>query len=165
MHELALWAGFVGAWLLVAGPVYQAVLELQEEAAESEHVSRLRDRMHERPPRPSAWWWLFPPAYLFLSRRISEEYKRVFMESLSADEYRALSAYLNKATGWLFVAGGAFLIAVKETYELVEGHEWEPWLTWLLIALGGFLAVGNAVARQLHDNRELERHGPTAAPG
>ena len=31
MHELILWSGFFGAWLLVAGPLYQAALELSEE--------------------------------------------------------------------------------------------------------------------------------------
>ena len=31
MHGAILWCGFVGAWLLVAEPVYQAALELDAE--------------------------------------------------------------------------------------------------------------------------------------
>jgi hypothetical protein len=30
VHELILWSGFLGAWLLVAGPLYQAAQELDE---------------------------------------------------------------------------------------------------------------------------------------
>ncbi len=30
MEHLIAWAGFLGAWLLVAGPVYQAALELRQ---------------------------------------------------------------------------------------------------------------------------------------
>ena len=44
-----------------------------------------------------------------------------------------LVRFINKATGWLYVALGALLIAVKETWELVEYNEWPTWLFWVLI--------------------------------
>jgi hypothetical protein len=31
MNQVIAWAGFLGAWLLVAGPLYQGALELREE--------------------------------------------------------------------------------------------------------------------------------------
>ena len=31
MHEGVYWVGFIGAWLLFVGPVYQSALELREE--------------------------------------------------------------------------------------------------------------------------------------
>ena len=35
--------------------------------------------------------------------------------------------YMNIARGWMLVGAGAFLIALKETWELVEHQEWpEP---------------------------------------
>ena len=51
-----------------------------------------------------------------------------------------------KATAWLYVAGGAFLIALKETYELVEGHEWPTAVFWVLVVvMFGIAAVNTAV--------------------
>ena len=54
MHGAILWCGFVGAWLLVAGPVYQAALEL-----DAEEVARdaLENAANQLPPsaRPLAW--------------------------------------------------------------------------------------------------------------
>ena len=33
VHDVVAWSGFLGAWLLFAGPVYQAALELREQDA------------------------------------------------------------------------------------------------------------------------------------
>jgi hypothetical protein len=38
MHTVILWSGFLGAWLLVAGPIYQAVLELEAEGMETDRI-------------------------------------------------------------------------------------------------------------------------------
>jgi hypothetical protein len=53
----------------------------------------------------------------------------------------------DKATGWMFVAAGALLIAVKETWELHELQEWPPWLFWALVALMLTAALGYTAAR------------------
>jgi hypothetical protein len=50
------WFGFAGAWLLVAGPLYQGVLELREENAEQAE-SDPSARQVAPPPPPSIWWW------------------------------------------------------------------------------------------------------------
>ena len=55
--------------------------------------------------------------------------------------------YSDKATGWLLVAGGAFLIAVKETWELTELQEWPTPTFWLLLVLMAALALGFTVWR------------------
>ena len=46
------------------------------------------------------------------------------MAALPRDVMASWVTFMNKATAWFYVASGAFLIALKETYELVEGHEW-----------------------------------------
>ena len=61
MESLIAWSGFLGAWLLVAGPIYQAVIELEAEAFERDAVAAV-SAMVEPPPRTSAWWWLLPPS-------------------------------------------------------------------------------------------------------
>ena len=69
-------------------------------------------------------------------------------------EDRDLLAFLNfrdVLNGWAYVAAGAALIAVKETWELHEAYEWPEWVFWALI-------VGDAGRlRRLHA-------GPLPAP-
>lgn len=57
--------------------------------------------------------------------------------------------------GWLFVAAGAFFIAVKETWELAEHYHWPHVVFWLLLAV--MLAAGtfNTAARVRRTNRLL----------
>ena len=60
MHEGVYWVGFIGAWLLFVGPVYQSALELREE--EDARVSMQKALESAPPPeRVSPWWWLLPP--------------------------------------------------------------------------------------------------------
>lgn len=51
------------------------------------------------------------------------------------------------ATAWMFVATGAFLIAVKETWELREAYEWEDWAFWALIAVMVVVCIANTAMR------------------
>jgi uncharacterized membrane protein YhaH (DUF805 family) len=47
---------------------------------------------------------------------------------------------------WFLVAAGAFLITVKETWELREGYEWAEGVFWGLIVVMLVLCVANAAA-------------------
>lgn len=47
----------------------------------------------------------------------------------------------------MFVGLGGFLIATKETWELVEHHEWPVWAFWVLVAAMLTLASANATHR------------------
>ncbi|MGH7241467.1 MAG: hypothetical protein ACREGB_04175, partial [Candidatus Saccharimonadales bacterium] len=60
METFVLWLGFIGAWLLFAGPIYQAALELQDEDIEMDRI-RAAGRKVEKPADVSVWWWLLPP--------------------------------------------------------------------------------------------------------
>ena len=62
------WSGFLGAWLLVAGPIYQAAIELEEEDVEREVIAEASANV-EAPPRVSPWWRLLPPVAYLLHRR------------------------------------------------------------------------------------------------
>lgn len=154
MHELILWAGFLGAWLLVVGPVQQASIELSQEDAE---MDRVRATMAAQPPPPPVprWWWLLPPVYLLLRRRRRRRYRDQMLLAMSAEEYRVVAAFVNKATGWLFVGVGGFLIASKETYELAEGLEWPIAVFWVLLVVMLALAIANTAARSRHNERKV----------
>lgn len=79
------------------------------------------------------------------------------VNSLSDDDFVALTSLTNKATAWMFVGAGGFLIAVKETYELVEQQEWHLAMLWVLAAVMVSLALGNVAARTVHVNTVVRR--------
>lgn len=78
------------------------------------------------------------------------------MSRLSDDTMRDLLSYANTATGWLYVAGGAALIAVKETWELAEGSEWPTWAFWGLVVLMVGVAAGNTAVRMRRTHQMTE---------
>ncbi|WP_420367497.1 hypothetical protein [Curtobacterium sp. L1-20] len=124
METLIAWSGFLGAWLLVAGPLYQGVLELREEdtdQAGADPASPIAP-----PPPPSAWWWFLTPVMLVLRRRRSVAYHRTVLAVMTPRQRAHRERFIRKATGWFVVAVGGCLIAVKETWELTREHEWHP---------------------------------------
>ncbi len=147
MHSVILWCGFLGAWLLVAGPLHQAAVELDEESFSREEIQAAATSSAADTPRPSAWWWLLPPVGYWLQRRYARAQRERMMSRLSDDTMRDLLSYTNKATGWFYVAGGASLIAVKETWELAEDQDWPAWVFWGLIVLMVAVAAVNTAVR------------------
>lgn len=141
---LILWAGFAGAWLLVAGPLHQARIELAEEELEREAYASAIDAAGP-PPRTSVWWWLVPPLRLYLAHARKEHWQREVWMKLSTEEFDKLASFMTKARGWMLVGGGGLCIATKETYELVEGYAWPTWLFWVLCAVMLLACVVNTV--------------------
>jgi hypothetical protein len=160
------WAGFFGAWLLVAGPLFQASIELREEAFDREAFAAT---MATVPParRTSAWWWLLPPVAYILRRRRTRAMREAVLVAMSPSQRSAFVGFQNKAHGWFMVAGGAFLIALKETGELVELYELPTWVFWvaiIVLALGVLIWNGASNARSdaaLHiDDPEYRNRRP-----
>lgn len=129
---LLLWAGFLGAWMLVAGPIYQASIELSE--FEDKHHSLVP--AHVPAPRLSGvspWWWLLPPVGYLLQTRRARRQRDAAMRTASKEAVETYGRYSRLAIGWITVAAGAFLIAVKETGELVGRLQWPTWLIWIVV--------------------------------
>jgi hypothetical protein len=156
MHELILWSGFFGAWLLVAGPLYQAALELGEEDISRDAMAGV-DRPVPSTNRPSGWWWLIPPVGYWKQRRYAQDERNAMMAALPRDVMTNWVTFMNKATAWFYVASGAFLIALKETYELVEGHEWPTFVFWILVVVMAGLATGNTAVRMSRTHQLVEQ--------
>ena len=156
MHTLIYWFGFAGAWLLFTGPIYQASVELR---AEREASARFEEVMHGAPePEPvSNWWWLLPPVRLMFGAGRRDDARKAFLASLPREDLDLITRYINIARGWALVGMGAFLIALKETYELVEHYEWPLWAYWLLVVAMFVLAVGFVV---VSGRREQEMRHP-----
>ncbi|HTR75845.1 MAG TPA: hypothetical protein VMH33_11400 [Solirubrobacterales bacterium] len=133
MPHFIAWCGFLGAWLLVAGPLDQAVREVAEQEFEHGKLDEARARVTE--PEPvSNWWVLLPPVWWFLRRRRESIYRHLVGEAMDDEDLLAFLTVKDVLNAWLYVAAGASLIAVKETWELHESYEWPEWAFWLLVA-------------------------------
>lgn len=156
IESVIAWCGFVGAWLLVAGPLYQGVLELREEDADRLDAGPVSPSIAPPPP-PSVWWWFLPPVMLVLRRRRSTEYHRTVLTTLTPGQRAHRQRFIRKATGWFVVALGGSFIAVKETWELTERNESPefvfPALLLVMFAIVGANTVLQAGRREQEDGR------------
>ena len=153
------WAGFVGAWLLVAGPLFQASIELREEAIDRDAFAAT---MASVPPAPhtSGWWWLLPPVAYVLRRRRSKAAHDAVLLAMSPTQRAQFVGFQNKARGWFAVAAGAFFIALKETGELVELYELPVWVFWVGIVVLSIAAVASTVAQLSRSDAALHIDEP-----
>lgn len=142
--------GFVGAWLLVAGPLYQGVLELREEDTDQTNADPTSPVAP--PPPPTTWWWFLPPVMLVLRRRRSTKYHQTVLASLTPQQRAHRKRFIHKATGWFVVALGGSFIAVKETWELAE-HSESPHLVFVAVLLSMFAIIGATTV--LHARRRV----------
>ncbi|MEP6481662.1 MAG: hypothetical protein ABJA94_06605 [Rhodoglobus sp.] len=156
--------GFIGAWFLVAGPLLQAVLELQEQEFDREKFETAASSV-AKPAKVSARWWLLPPVAWYRNRKSQRAYQNAILDALPADQRAAAVGFTNKATGWFIVAGGAFLLATKETWELVETFELHVAIFWVLLVVAFVLSVANAAVRMLRTNKVLGIERPKGKRG
>jgi hypothetical protein len=146
MNPVAAWAGFLGAWLLVAGPLYQGALELLEQDIDREGIDASIARI-PRPESPSAWWWLLPPIMYLIRRYRSNAFRHAAMAQLTQAQRDQSNVFINKATGWFTVAVGAALLAAEQTWQVVDRQHWPAWLFWILIILMLGVSVLNTALR------------------
>jgi hypothetical protein len=152
MNQVIAWAGFLGAWLLVAGPLYQGAIELREEDVDREGIEASTASI-PRPVPPSPWWWLLPPVMYLIRRRQSAAFRRAVLAQLTQAQREQFNSFINKATGWFTVALGAALLAAEQTWQVVERYRWPAWLFWLLIVFMFGSCVLNTAVRMSRDNR------------
>ena len=152
MNQVIAWAGFLGAWLLVAGPLYQGAIELQEQDIDRDGMAASTAGV-PRPDPPSAWWWLFPPVMYVLRHRRGDAYRQAALAQLTPLQREQFTTFVNKATGWFTVAIGATLLAAEQTWQLVERYRWPVWLFWLLVVAMIGVSLLNTSLRMSHDQR------------
>jgi len=133
MPHIIAWCGFFGAWLLVAGPLDQAVREVEEQDFEHDAISAAASRVEE-PPQVSSWWLLVPPVWWVLRRRRESEYRHRIAAAMDDRDLLALLNVREVLNAWVYVAAGAALIAIGETWGLRESYEWPEWVFWVLAA-------------------------------
>jgi hypothetical protein len=156
-------SGFLGAWLLVGGPVYQAALELREQEVDREGIDAATHDI-QPPPRISPWWWLLPPVAYLLNRRRSEKHRQAIWAAMKPEHIQQTVVFLDKARGWVTVAAGAFFIAVKETWELIALLNWNVAVFWVAIGLLPLVAVGFTVLSMRRSEKVLAEAKSDAGP-
>lgn len=147
---------FVGSWLLVAGAIYQAALELTEQEMDREEIASATSSV-QRPARDSAWWWLLPPVAYVRQIRRSRGHRLAILNALGTKQLRQTVTFFNKTNGWLTVAGGAFLLAVSATWDLRDTFDWPVALFWVLLVVGMIVSIGTTVRRMIQTQRMLAR--------
>ena len=169
MHEAVYWVGFIGAWLLFVGPVYQSALELREE--EDARVSMQKALESAPPPdRVSPWWWLLPPVAIVKIFRRRGQYVGIIDELMSQEDRESIEHYKSVAKGWWYVGAGAWFIFLKEAWELAEHREWTArgyWLTVVFMTMAALGGVGAGGDRSARERNRQRRHGDgvTTSPG
>ena len=156
MEYLIVACGALGAWLLVAGPLYQAALELGEQEFDREEMGRVMEGI-DVPTRVSPWWWLLPPVAYILQQRQQRAHRQAVLDALGPEQLEQSVNFVNKASGWMIVASGAFLIAVKETYELIELLHLHVAIFWILVVLLPVLCVSFVVAQVKRTAKMLKK--------
>ncbi|HEY4225462.1 MAG TPA: hypothetical protein VGM70_06580 [Pseudolysinimonas sp.] len=157
-HAIAIVA-FLGAWLLFAGPLFQAYLELGAEEVDQASWEAA-DKAIPKPEGFSLWWWLLPPVAWFKQQARNRRHQQDVLKALDPHITEQAVSFFNKANGWLIVAGGASLLGVKETWELVETWDWPVWIFWVLIVLCPLLCVAYLVTRFVQSERMLGHEKP-----
>jgi hypothetical protein len=135
VNGLIVWVSFLGAWLLVAGPLYQGAVELSEFDFDREAIMDKVAAAKAERDRPSLWWWLLPPVMYVLHRQWYKATQRAVMAQLSETHRGQVVRFQSKATGWFAVAGGAGLLAAGETWQAVRHYHWSAWLFWLILVV------------------------------
>jgi hypothetical protein len=146
------WAGFFGAWLLVAGPLYQGALELAEEEIDRDEIQATATKVVRSEP-PSPWWWLFPPGMYVIRRRQGKQFRDDVMAQLTPQQRGQFTRFMSKAAGWFTVAAGATLLAADQTWRVIERYHWPPWGFWLLMVGMLGAAVLNTSVRMIRNER------------
>lgn len=149
MPHVIAWCGFLGAWLLVAGPLDQAVREIADQEFRQEALEEAKGQVDE--PEPvSRWWLLLPPVWWIKRQRRESIYRHRLGEAMEPGDLLALLSVKDVLNAWLYVAVGAALIGVKETWELHEAYEWPEWVFFALIIGMAILCVGGTAIRARH---------------
>ena len=164
MEHVILVLGALGAWLLVAGPLFQAALELQEQEIDREEIDKVTSSV-EAQPSMSPWWWLLPPVAYLKQRNLSKAHRQAVMNALGPRQVEQTISFLNKASGWMIVAAGAFLIAIKESWEVVEHFEWPLWAFIVIVVLAPLLCIGHTAIRMVNSAKALGLERPAPRSG
>jgi hypothetical protein len=164
LNEVILWATFAGAWLLVAGPLYQGSVELGGLDFDRDGIRGTAAAVQAAQDRPSVWWWLLPPVMYVLHHRWYKALRQAMMAQLTQTQREQMASLQSKSAGWFTVAAGATLLAAGETWQIVRHYDWPAWVFWLLVVVMLAAAVLTTAVLMIGDARMRHAGGTESAP-
>ncbi len=156
MSDIIEWCSFVGAWLLVIGPIQQAAIDINDEDFDRDEFGRALANV-PRPPRISRWWLLVPPVAYILRARRNHDFQETMLREMSASQLEDVLHFRETTSAWMFVAVGGFLLAVSETWALHAHYRWSVWTFWVLMIGMVAFSIVSTVGRVHRRTQLLER--------
>lgn len=139
----------------MAGSIYQAALELRDQDIERDRIKMAAAKV-EPIPKVSGWWWLIPPIKFVRERKRDDLYRKAYLDAMTKEDAESLMAFLNKSQAWAYVGFGGFLLALKETYELLHLNSIDSIPLFILIVfLLSVISITNTVVRIRHSEDML----------
>lgn len=142
----------IGCWLLFAGAIFQAALELKDQDIKRDRIMTAR-RQVSVSRHVSQWWWFLPPIKLVLEKRQTRKWRREHFKLLARADRNALLDFTHRAKGWLIVSGGAFLAAVVATRTFGIHLQWNGGVIFMLALFLTCLSLLNTILHMRADTR------------
>jgi hypothetical protein len=99
-----------------------------------------------------------------LRRRWNKAFQQAAFALLTETQREQFTSFRHKATGWFTVAAGGTLLAARETWQLIEHHDWPVWLFWVLLVVMLAVVMLNTAARMNGGQRTRRPAGTEPAP-
>ncbi|GAA3629110.1 hypothetical protein GCM10022297_04840 [Lactobacillus hamsteri] len=116
MHLAFSFLEAIGAWLLFIFPLYQAMLELDEQVEKVKNKEKNAIKKIKTIPKVAPLYWIWPPLKIKLEKK--RMLKILSLYDISNDQLEIFSRLVDKATAWFYVALGALLVAIANTHEV-----------------------------------------------
>jgi hypothetical protein len=146
---------FIGSWLLFAGPIYQAALELQDEDIELDRIRSTGDVLRKE-AHISGWLWVVPPYALYKRSKNKKIFMQKYLNSLTQVDIEQLISFRSKATAWMLVAIGGFCIASNETYILMHDIHWSIFVFILIVLAMLIASIAHLIYRIKQDHKLIK---------
>ena len=132
----------IGTWLLFIFPLYQAMLELDEQIQRVKIKEITTTKKINKIPKVSPYYWFWPPLKIRLEKKRMVRILKLY--NTSNEHLELLSKMLDKATAWFYVSLGALFVAISTTYDLLNELRIMPNLLdfWVIIVVIMLMGIG-----------------------
>jgi hypothetical protein len=95
--------------------------------------------------------------WFILNHRRQTVFQQAYMAALTTEDFAALVAFMEKAKGWLFVAGGALLLATKETYGFSHDLHLRRLIFFVVVLVMATVSVVGTILRIARSEKMLSK--------
>ncbi|GLB47482.1 hypothetical protein WR164_14610 [Philodulcilactobacillus myokoensis] len=154
--------GFIGAWLLFMFPLYQGILDINDQdLIVSNIIKKSRKNKSVFRKNISRFLWLIPPLKVHLERERSLAILRSSNNDANFDDIYSL---LNKATAWVYVAFAGVLNGIVATNDLLQEADvshpiWSLVIISLIMIIISIFYIGYRISDHRKQKLYVKAHG------